>query len=693
MASTSTSDTPADPRPPEWKSIIMSHPTPLDPKTDVTKEAKLNRICEKCSGIAHQIDNLTMRAMRILEAKDAVDKSRADELGKPSYRVKLSGYLRFTKPTQEYSNCRPISEASEVWIEHEVTGESHMRSHFERRLYIKRLFDGDSSFAHDRQDPSPSTASPSSFALARWWLGDCKENHPNCRHDNMSGFRDGPTRLIDVGFLRKPMSCRLCVPRRGFDRYEYLTLSHKWGGANMLKLTKSNFESMLKGIVISDLPLTFQHAITITRNLGYQHLWIDSLCIIQDDPNDWAFESSTMSRVYSKSVLTIAALWGDDSHSGCFVERNPCVTEDCRIGTWKHRNVIVKSDHGERGQPIGYVSPAPLLQRAWVLQERFLSPRTLFYGPWELYWECGERTTNESKPEDTLESPENTLKMRFRSMKETDLISIKISPQGRLWRHIQRDSWGIASNNSPQYTRLESNYDLWTKILAEYWSSSLTYHSDTLVALYGVTDVIKQKTGLHFVFGLCKEFLGSELLWEVKNANATVRSTLAPTWSWASVEKAELRSAYHHTDQYERHRRFSTFHTWTDSVGDSKGRDPSLNQKCLHLRGPLLHTTLKRGYVGYFNSNDSPLLKCEYKPDIDLPDTVDVACLVVAAWVLDSDEKNDICRGQAGLMLVPCPRDDNTYERVGVWRKRLESCPIDIFTQEGPKDIQSFRLV
>ncbi|KAL8883719.1 MAG: hypothetical protein Q9192_007027, partial [Flavoplaca navasiana] len=309
-----------------------------------------------------------------------------------------------------------------------------------------------------------------------------------------------PTRLIDVGSLSKPTSCRLCVPRRGFDRYEYLTLSHVWGGASTLKLTVSSFEPMLHNIEINDLPLTFQDAIIITRNLGYHYLWIDSLCIIQDDPDDWAFESSTMSRVYSNSILTIAALWGNDSHSGCFVEQNRLVTEDCRIGTWKHGNVVVRSKDQKRAQTLSFVEPAPLLKRAWVLQERFLSPRTLFYGPWELHWECGERVMNESKPEDNLEGLENTLKVRFRSLQETELISRKTSPQSRLWRHIWRNLWGIANDHSSQYTRSENNYDLWTDIRTEYWSSNLTYHSDTLVAISGVTDIIEKKTGLHFVF-------------------------------------------------------------------------------------------------------------------------------------------------------------------------------------------------
>ncbi|KAL9038479.1 MAG: hypothetical protein Q9180_003110 [Flavoplaca navasiana] len=740
----------------------MSHPTPLDAKTDVTKEAELNRICEKCSRIAHQVmmlqkscstdpDNPTVHIidhhdssnalitsasdgchlctlllariddpmvedLQVLEAEDRINKRRVDRSAEPSYHVKLSGHLDFRHVSQRHSFSRPIMEAfqfsafqwrkveRDVSIDivlpheverHEVAGDVHVWSYSAARLYIEHLFDGDLVGSY-RQDPAPSTASPSSFAVARQWLHECIEGHPSCRRERGSiTSNELPTRLIDVGSLNEPVKCRLSLPNRSFERCEYLALSHKWGGANILKLTKSNFKSMLKGIVIVDLPLTFQHAITITRNLGYQHLWIDSLCIIQDDPGDWAFECSTMSRVYSNSVLTIAALWGDDSHSGCFVERNPFVTEHCRIGTWKHGNVIVRSGNQKRAQPLGLVEPAPLLERAWVLQERFLSPRTLFYGPWELYWECGERTTNESKPENTTVWQGDTLKTRFRHMSGMNSISSKTSSlesTGKRiqnsWRHIRRDGWTVSRGKPHKTPRLERDYDLWTEIRRVYWSSQLTHHSDTLVAISGVTNALEQRTGLHFLFGLCKEFLCSELLWQVQSANETSRSTLGPTWSWASVEKANLKSVYRFID----HSTTSTFHTWVDFIDGLKSTKPSPHWNALHLRGPLLHASLKRDKYGCLKVDNDRLPKYGYNLDIPLPDTVDVVFLAVVEWTVDyeSDPYNER-PGQAGLVLVPSLHGDSMYERVGVWNEATYTELSDLKITQ--KDIQSFWLV
>ncbi|KAL8961176.1 MAG: hypothetical protein Q9183_005348 [Haloplaca sp. 2 TL-2023] len=503
----------------------------------------------------------------------------------------------------------------------------------------------------------------------------------------MSGPQDKPpTRLINVGSLRQPTSCRLFLPNHSSSGYEYLTLSHKWGGASILKLTKSNLESMLQGIKFNDLPLAFQHAIIVTQNLGYRYLWIDSLCIIQDDPHDWALESSTMSQVYSNSVLTIAALWGDDSHSGCFVERNPLLTEDCHIGRWKHGNVVVPSRDDKRDHSLDLVEPTPLLKRAWVFQERFLSRRILFYGPWELYWECGEYMANESQPNNATLSDADMRATRSESMKEGDVISNPIYKRDhRVWRHLE--AWDIPKDDMPQDTR---NYDIWLKLRAEYWSSKLTFHRDTLVAISGVIAAIEQGTGLHFLFGLCQEFLCSELLWEVDKADQTRRSVLSPTWSWASVEGADLEMAYDYTNCA----RTSKFHTSVGLMHNPTARPSGQKAHCLHLRGPLLNAVLARDSDGDLTISHPRLPGYACIPDLPMSDIVDVVCLVVVEWSHNLDEEGCEYRspGFAGLLLVPSPCERSTFERVGAVRSYagfMHERQLDI----TPEDVHSFWIV
>ena len=67
----------------------------------------------------------------------------------------------------------------------------------------------------------------------------------------------------------------------------------------------------------------FEHAIYITQHIGLDYLWIDSLCVIQDDTDDWMRQSANMSGVYAGSSLDIAASFTSNGTVGCFVDRGP----------------------------------------------------------------------------------------------------------------------------------------------------------------------------------------------------------------------------------------------------------------------------------------------------------------------------------------------------------------------------------
>jgi Heterokaryon incompatibility protein (HET) len=96
-------------------------------------------------------------------------------------------------------------------------------------------------------------------------------------------------------------------------------------------LLESNQQQFAQGIEFETLPKTFQHAVIATARLGFHHLWIDSLCIIQDSPADWETESAIMGDIYRGSECTIAASGAEDCHGALFAERNPLLTAPCRV--------------------------------------------------------------------------------------------------------------------------------------------------------------------------------------------------------------------------------------------------------------------------------------------------------------------------------------------------------------------------
>lgn len=123
--------------------------------------------------------------------------------------------------------------------------------------------------------------------VARSWLAECERSHPGCRGDT-TGSPQLPTRVIDVG--RDGQTPRLVD---GLGRLaRYATLSHCWGRLPTIKTELESVRSRQIGIPLETLPKTFKDATMMCRKLDIQYLWIDSLCIIQDDKRDWEYHSS-----------------------------------------------------------------------------------------------------------------------------------------------------------------------------------------------------------------------------------------------------------------------------------------------------------------------------------------------------------------------------------------------------------------
>jgi hypothetical protein len=155
------------------------------------------------------------------------------------------------------------------------------------------------------------------FQRASHWIHNCIENHPLC----VTPLQLLPTSVLDVGPNTDEYYCKLVEPKSHYA--EYVTLSHCWGQyQNLTSITyKANLQGRLEVVCISSLPRTFQDAISYTRRLGISYLWIDSLCILQDDKDDWERECVMMGTIYRNSFLTLAATAAEDGSRGLFCER------------------------------------------------------------------------------------------------------------------------------------------------------------------------------------------------------------------------------------------------------------------------------------------------------------------------------------------------------------------------------------
>ena len=249
-----------------------------------------------------------------------------------------------------------------------------------------------------------STDSKKHIELARTWLVDCEESHPDCGHV----FRPPPTRLIYIEPSSNEVPKIRLVETKGHEDEQimYLAFSHCWGGSQTYRLlggkgNEKKYESALESIDFSELSKNSQDAIRICQEFGLSFIWIDSICIKQDSAEDWANESVKMGDVYVGAVCTIASTGSSSGDGGCYHERDPESLKPCTIGfstfdAEASESIYIRRDevfHFER-----QVDRAPLNKRGWVLQERLLSRRILHFGAEMMYWECQHRSASEISP-------------------------------------------------------------------------------------------------------------------------------------------------------------------------------------------------------------------------------------------------------------------------------------------------------
>lgn len=179
--------------------------------------------------------------------------------------------------------------------------------------------------------PPGDTGSDKTITLISQWLDDCVREHPTCGTSDETLWM--PTRVVEIYGEEK---VRLCTTAKKHLAERYVCLSHCWGKGELFRTLKANFDKHHNDIPWDKIPKTFRDAISVTRRLGLKYLWIDSLCITQDDGDDWRREGSKMDFIYSKSFLTIAATKAAGPTEGCF-------TSDDSLS----RTLTLENTHGE----------------------------------------------------------------------------------------------------------------------------------------------------------------------------------------------------------------------------------------------------------------------------------------------------------------------------------------------------------
>jgi hypothetical protein len=386
-----------------------------------------------------------------------------------------------------------------------------------------------------------STGSDGALALAGFWTKTCLHDHDKCRSPaNTGSTAFVPTRVLDVS----NNAIRLIESKDeigdGSDR-SYVALSHCWGLVPIIRTLVDNYEEHCKDIPEDRLSKTFREAIHTTRALGYRYIWIDSLCIKQDDGADWAAEAATMCDVYQCATLTIAAAHAPGGDVGCFADRDGLLNLPFYIELPQEvasaSPVRIQFTSYGRVKDVGGGDPA-LYGRAWVLQEQLLSPRMLIFDGQQIKWECLTMYGSESSP--TSGTTRHSLYQKY--------IRSGIMDDYEYFDHVD------AAAGEFQDTRFWSllKHQYWCYTVMDYTHRGMTKSKDRLVALAGIGNALSRHTKNRYFAGLWSEHFTTGLLWSIahnevfqmsagtnfdieKNEKIRHEEDLAPSWSWASV--------------------------------------------------------------------------------------------------------------------------------------------------------------
>lgn len=475
---------------------------------------------------------------------------------------RLSGYLQAWTPILVIE-CRPGSISS--WEVHDG---------LEAECRISRSGGAKDSVEDNNGIGRPVPSDPISaeaINTAKLWLETCSANHHSCRY-NWS-HHTPPTRILDIddGVDVNRIFLRDNAPEPG---YQHVALSHCWGKGNQLCTTLATIQAHKKGIMIDNLPKTFKDAVKVVRALGLRYLWIDSLCIVQDDLEDWRREAGRMADVYRNAHFVLAASRSKSDHKGFLDTREAPLIVTLPSNSPGSEFFLNLRSRPTPANPRPF-DGEPLNQRAWCLQERYLARRILYYCKEQMFWECGEIGAAEDGEFVPYAGDQISRIERSAAISKTVFNEVLSCDEES----------GLGSSGD------HTNYFDWYKMVEEYTARDITKDSDRLPALHGLETVLTHGTGDESICGIWRNGLLEGLAWcQAASERPLARPNIsnATSWSWTSVKGPvqfpiyswhERRAAWKGSRcDFER---LARWHVATDSV-----HGPMPSEK-LRLEGPV----------------------------------------------------------------------------------------------------------
>ncbi|UPK92235.1 hypothetical protein LCI18_003170 [Fusarium solani-melongenae] len=485
-----------------------------------------------------------------------------------------------------------------------------------RRSTVEPLFEDNYDYSGRRSNRFgqslhivEDSSSQAAFDRAAKWLAHCVKNDKACEPPDDDFM---PAHLVDVGSdSQSPFLFKTSVSRK-----PYACLSYCWGPGSdaILKTTTSNIEDHYQEIPESTMPEGIRDAIRLCRGLRIPFLWVDSLCLVQDDVTAWLDGAAQMSQIYLNSHLTIAALEPETC-------KYPFLGPQ-RFGKrdWQRLVKSPTADGGEadpgpdllirpESDTLLRETPYSLDKRAWCLQESMLPNRRLCFDGNEMIWECLCRQLCECGH--TIRNPltvrhvENGAALKLSRLKASPILS---GPRPHSYR----------GDNASEYSATRGNIRemraTWRRLVGMYSDRQMTRGDDKLRAIAGLAKLLADrfrhegftKENDEYLAGLWKHEIHLDLAWDVASLPAEPEIALqrpegedppwnVPTWSWASSQ-GSISGSFQTTTGHWKYKPHATdvcrlveAHCERENAHDEMS---AVTQGCLTLQGALVPVEL-----------------------------------------------------------------------------------------------------
>ena len=437
-------------------------------------------------------------------------------------------------------------------------------------------------------------ATQANTQLIRTWLHQCESMHgkdcmPSLRLP-AEGDRE-PTLVVDV-----IQSCLVDTP----SRCRYVALSYVWGTAPVFTHLQNNTQDLRKASSLRSLPIpvTIRDAITLVHAIGERYLWVDSLCIIQDDWKMKGTEIMRMGSIYSRALFTIIAAAGDHANSGL-----PGVEQ----GTREQVQKILKLANCElltvidvRNTPSG-LDGTRWAQRAWTFQERMLSNRVLVFSEDQVYWSCRAASHSEERALEEVRDIDRH-HLSFPQKYAADCLS---------WEPLQPSEYR----------------ELYDDLLFTYRQRRMTYETDMLNAFHGISEILAGLQNDTFFWGLPESLFSYAMTWSFTGhsarnhvsvpfeSNGRKEMISIPSWSWAAWSGQNPDRFFLHAGYSSHVRPMIDFHlvdrkhqlvrikerSWPDHPGD-RDRGIWKNEPPDQIQSPTQHSPFRTGQLCFWTS-------------------------------------------------------------------------------------------